>query len=166
VKLRGLGHKIEITHASNQGYASADGDGVELVGCNKCEVDIGGGANNKNVFKFTSENGPNYLHGVIDIGSGHTFRSGAAPNSQTTILFSANGAGGTFSEVKLPSATLNNSNGWSPVLPASNATLLSGDLATFIAKAAGDIPINSLFRNAADGKLSYKDNSGTVHALY
>lgn len=37
---------------------------------------------------------------------------------------------------------------------------------TFVSIAAGSVPNNSVFKNSADGKLSFKDNSGTTHALY
>lgn len=37
---------------------------------------------------------------------------------------------------------------------------------TFPAIAAGSVPNNSLFRDSADNKLKFKDNAGTVNALY
>jgi hypothetical protein len=37
---------------------------------------------------------------------------------------------------------------------------------TFVAMSAASVPNNTLFRNTATGKLSYKDNSGTTNALY
>jgi hypothetical protein len=99
-------------------------------------VSIGGGAGNTNILNNVSEGGPNFIDGVVDIGEGDTFKSGAAWNTQTVVLVAANGAGGNLSEVKLPSATLHSSNGSAPLLPQSNGTLVAGTEAAAIASPA------------------------------
>jgi hypothetical protein len=158
IHLRGVSHKIEITAATNNGFASANGDVVYIEDAGWCEVNIGGGNTNDNVIRFISEVGPNYLHGVIDIGAA-TFMIGTPTSSQTRIDFNGQ-------TMYLGSNTFHAPNGWNPVLPASNGTMMTGDLATFTAQAAAGVPNNSLFRDSADGKLKYKDNGGTVNALY
>jgi hypothetical protein len=131
IHLRGSGHRIDVTLASNN-----PGDVIKLDGCQKCFVSIGGGAGNTNILNNVSEGGPNFIDGVVDIGEGDTFKSGAAWNTQTVVLVAANGAGGNLSEVKLPSATLHSSNGSAPLLPQSNGTLVAGTEAAAIASPA------------------------------
>lgn len=148
VKLRGTSHKIEITAATDQGYMGGNGDVVELDGAGWCEVDIGGGANNKNVFRFTSESGPNYLHGAVNIGATQTFKIGT-PGSATTVLFSASGAAGALSEVRMPSARLYNPAGYSVLLPNSDGgTLAAGNVQglTYGASIAVDASLAMFFQ--------------------
>lgn len=49
---------------------------------------------------------------------------------------------------------------------AVHESLTLSKVATFAAIAAASAPINSLFKDSADGKLKFKDNGGVVNALY
>lgn len=118
IHLRGTAHRFDITGATNN-----PGDVIKVDGCQKCYVSIGGGSVNNNVFNVVSEGGPNFFEGVIDISTGKTFQTGSAWNSATTVIFTANGTGGSFSTVKLPVSAMLLSNGWTPILPPSNNQL-------------------------------------------
>lgn len=48
----------------------------------------------------------------------------------------------------------------------SGMTIGTVSSVVFVAIASSNVSNNSLFKNSADGKLSFKDNGGTVHALY
>lgn len=135
--LNGTAHRFDITNATNN-----PGDVVKVNGCQKCYVSIGGGAGNNNIFNIVSEGGPNFFEGVLDVGAGKTFKTGAALNSQTTMIFTANGAGGQFSTVKLPSSTISSDTGYAPILPSSQKTLMAGGYGN-LAYAASMTPDNT-----------------------
>lgn len=156
--MRGTGHQIDCKFTDNTS------DAIVLDGCGSCSI-RGVGAGNNNVINVISETGPNHIEGRFNVGAGKTLKAGAGWNSRTYVQLQGNGAGGDFVEQKLTSGVIEAA-GWKPVLPLSNGTLLTGDLATFTAQAAAGVPNNSLFRDSADGKLKYKDNGGVSNALY
>lgn len=156
--LRGSSHRI-------RGSVLRLGTGIKIDGAINCDIDVTGSGNTTFLNIVGAETGPNFISALMDVPASGALKAGSAFNGGGHYMMRGYGSGGNFYVQQFPSQTLM-AGGWSPVLPNSNGVLLTGDLATFTAQAAAGVPNNSLFRDSADGKLKYKDNSAVVNALY
>jgi len=107
--------------------------GIRLDGAGSSIIHATGDGNAVAV-DVVSEIRGNHIFGVFGISPAEVLTAGAAFNSQSTVLLSGVDNGGGRSDiVQFPTATLK-AMGWSPVLPASDGTLVVPNLAqTFTA---------------------------------
>jgi hypothetical protein len=113
---------------------------IELDGAINCRVDAYGVAN-ENVLNIVSEAGPNFITGLFDIGAETFLKAGSAvPNTGGRYLLRGYG-GSTYYLNQFP-------------------------LVSFPPKDPVGVPNRTLFVDATDEILKYKDSGGTLRSLY